>query len=427
MRDHRKISFYDVTERDPGKGEALYSGMGIGEQYVGPTWEDRAMLVRGPVLVSLKDEARRVLVQQGFNAHKIPLPLRKHPRPATYDEMVEALRKQGWTASVMDVHNQTGFRPKQINVLKATLYTLMPPGSTIIVPDGYWNTPFWGGMLAGAALRGCRVLTIVPSPENSTFSDAFPLLSRSQELFSRLIMIQHELRQELEAVGGMLKTGIYQRETALGDIKTFDVFFDGIQASPFLKELFPFAPEVYAALDDVASVLESEGFQPTYYAEDARQRQPKLHLKLNFLFSGEVPELLSQPGWEEIFRTYLLYRETFVGREEMDVDLKDIPDELREAFHRTLQTYWDALPPDAQQRTMAYLTVGSQNHNYRGMILDGEVVCVVAGEHSLVALLDVFFLAGLTTWVEDLETLETLLPAYTGWQRWFSRYIMKTL
>jgi hypothetical protein len=82
MRDHRKISFYDITELDPGKGEAIYGGLGIGEHYSGPTWEDRAILMRGPVLVSLKDAARRVLLQQGFRESEIPPPLRKMPKPA---------------------------------------------------------------------------------------------------------------------------------------------------------------------------------------------------------------------------------------------------------------------------------------------------------------------------------------------------------
>ena len=66
MRDHRKISFYDVTERDPGRGEAIFTGMGIGEHYAGPTWEDRAILVQGPSLVGLKDAARELRSEPGI-------------------------------------------------------------------------------------------------------------------------------------------------------------------------------------------------------------------------------------------------------------------------------------------------------------------------------------------------------------------------
>ena len=37
VRDHRKIVFYDVTELDPGKGEAFYGGGGVGGQDATPT------------------------------------------------------------------------------------------------------------------------------------------------------------------------------------------------------------------------------------------------------------------------------------------------------------------------------------------------------------------------------------------------------
>jgi hypothetical protein len=427
MRDHRKISFYDVTERNPGKGEALYSGMGIGEQYVGQTWDDRALLVRGPVLLSLKNEARRVLLQQGFKEQDIPAPLRKQPLPSNYEGMIESLRKQGWTTSAMDVHNQTGFRSKLLNSLKATLYTLMPRGSIILVPDGYWNTPFWGGMLAGAALRGCRVLIITPSPENATFSDAFPLLSRSQELFSRLILIQKELKNELDAAGGMLKTGIYAQESDLGALDIAEEFFEGIRNAPFLKEIFPFQPEVYSAIENIVATLKSEGYQPGYIAEDAEKRKPKLHMKINVLVSGNVQGLLATPGWDEIFRGYIRYLAKSRAREEGYIDVKDVPEELREAIDRTLEMYWYSLPEEEQRIAMAFLLIGSQNHNYRSFIMDGEVACVVSGVDSLEALVDFFFLAGTSIWIEDLETLEKVFPAQKGWNRWIGRYMMKAM
>ena len=47
VRDHRKIVFYDLTELDPGRGAALFGGVGVGEQYASPTWEDRAVRLAG--------------------------------------------------------------------------------------------------------------------------------------------------------------------------------------------------------------------------------------------------------------------------------------------------------------------------------------------------------------------------------------------
>jgi hypothetical protein len=36
-------------------------------------------------------------------------------------------------------------------------------------------------------------------------------------------------------------------------------------------------------------------------------------------------------------------------------------------------------------------------------------------------------LAGLSTWVEDLETLDALIPPYSEWQRRVGRYIKYAL
>ena len=427
MRDHRKLSFYDVTEEDPGKGAALYSGMGIGEQYVGPSWDDRAMLVQGPMLLSLKDEARRLLEQQGFTWDEIPAVLRRYPKPGDYPEMLDALRQQGWNASLMEVHNQTGYDRKQLNALKATLYTLMPAGSTIVIPDGFWNAPLFSSLLAGAALRGCQVLTIAPSPENSTFTGAFPLQSRTQELLSRLVLIQQELKEELEAVGGMLKVGIYNRNANLGDPKIFDEFSEGIQNNPFLKEIFPFPEEVYTMLAELIQDVETSDYHASYLAEDAVKRKPKLHMKINFFLSGEVKPLLAQPGWDDFFRGYIEYREKFMIRNDHYVDVKDVPESLRETFNEIAQRYRGALNYEERQKAMGYLTIGSQNHNYRSLMMDGEVALVVANAASLNVLMDMFFLSGISIWVDDLETLESYLPPYKGWKRSFSRYLMKAL
>ena len=85
----------------------------------------------------------------------------------------------------MQIHNQTGYAPKQINVYKALLYDAMPEGSILIVPDSLWNSPFWASMLLGNAVRGGRVYIISPALANAP-SAGFPQMSRAQELYSQL-------------------------------------------------------------------------------------------------------------------------------------------------------------------------------------------------------------------------------------------------
>ena len=428
MRDHRKISFYDATERDPGKGQALYSGMGVGEQYAGATWDDRALLARGPVILSLKNEARNLLKQQGFTDEQIPPPLRPLPLPENYDEMLEDLRQQGWTALAMDVHNQTGFLSKDLNVVKNTLFTLMPSGSSMILPDGFWNAHLWGGMLVGAALRGCRVFLVAPTPQNSTFSTATLLLSSIQVLFSRLIIVENELADALHAVGGALKTGIYARESDIETPEAVDELIANFENTPFLKELLPFQDEVYTTIETILKALIKEGFQPTYYTEDVEDRKIKLHYKVNLFISKPVHKLMRMPGWDKMVRAYLEYRLKFVARGEGEsVDMTDTPEELQTAFIQAAEAFVAALSEKELQQAMSYLIVGSQNHNYRSIITDAEMGCLVSGVSALAPVFDMFFMSGLTTWVDDLEELERLLPEESGFLRWFGRYIRKVM
>ena len=90
MRDHRKVAFYDVTEADPYSGRAVYTGMGVGQQYLGPTWEDRSIRVEGPMLVELKRAVRELLLSQGMPVRDIPLPLQARNRSVGYDSLLAA-------------------------------------------------------------------------------------------------------------------------------------------------------------------------------------------------------------------------------------------------------------------------------------------------------------------------------------------------
>ncbi len=427
MRDHRKIVFFDVTELDPGRGEALYGGLGIGELYAGPDWEDRSVLVRGPVLVSLKDAACRVLLQQGFKECEIPEPLRPRPIPADYEEMVRALKERGWQARIMDVHNETGFfHPKNVNVVKAALYNLMPAGSTIVVPDGLWNSPFWGGMLVGAALRGCRVLVIGPPPEEDPESEV--VASRTYELFERLIILRNILHQELAAVGGAIKVGSYTRKAHVGDVATkLAQFQDGIRAHPFLREVFPFHDRVCEAMDEVRRDLESQRSRPNHRGGQGEKENPKLHLKTNFLASHFLQSIMAHPGWAEVMKSYLRYRAAMEAEDPWQMEASEAPAEAKEEFMELLNSFRESFSEEERSRMISYLTVGSQNQSYRGILMDGEVAVIVSGHASLIALIDHYFMSGLTTWVEDIQELERLYQPPRGLKHWMGYYIRKAL
>ena len=289
VRDHRKIAFHDLSELDPEKGEALFGGVGVGEQYTTATWEDRAVRLRGPAAVTLKEAARRYLAANGFTDRDMPLPLRALPKPPDYAERVRALEARGWTATAMQVHNEIGFAPKSATVASAVLYTLMPSGSLIVVPDSIWTHELWAAHLVGAALRGCHVYVIAPAAANAP-SAGFPQLSRTREIFSRFLEIQNLLGPEIEARGGRLRTGLYTRRAGVDDVKAKLVeMHETFERYPFLKEDFPFPAEFYAAFADAEARLDAAGYTPdARLPEDARARAPKLHRKTQLFATREA-------------------------------------------------------------------------------------------------------------------------------------------
>jgi hypothetical protein len=68
-----------------------------------------------------------------------------------------------------------------------------------------------------------------------------------------------------------------------------------------------------------------------------------------------------------------------------------------------------------------YAFVGSQNQDYRGMFMDGEVAMVFSGSEALIPLVDLAFLEGTVTWLQDRATLNRLLPPPSEYMRRVAR------
>jgi hypothetical protein len=438
MRDHRKISFYDVTETDPSRGEAIFTGMGIGEHYAGPTWEDRAILVQGPSLVGLKDAARALVLSQGFAEDEVPHPLRPLPRPANYGELVAARVAAGIDYRAMQIHNQTGYAPKQINVYKALLYDAMPEGSILIVPDSLWNSPFWASMLLGNAVRGGRVYIISPALENAP-SAGFPQMSRAQELYAQLLVVKQTMAPEIARQGGSLNLGIYAVDKDVGDLHgRISLFYDKLMTNPFILDFFDIpeaGPERRRELEqrferrtaEMLAGLEASGYAPGYLAADVEKRKPKLHLKAQLVLSRAAEEVLKKLDWPTLMDAFLSQsmkqvhdRSGYVSAKQAWITNTRLWDEQLDALAKTT-------PPEQRARAIAYLSVGSHNMDYRGLMMDGEVLYVTASRGVLPGMLDLVILLGLSDWVEDAQQLDALLPPYKEWQRKVGRFMKYAL
>ncbi len=422
MRDHRKLAFYDVSEDDPHKGMAIYTGVGVGEHYTGPGWEDRSILAQGPALLNLKYAARELLLNNGFQVDELPPPLRIRPKAPGYESAVRAAAADPFSSRAMELHNEVGYHEKPINVLKATIYSLMPPGSVMKIPDSLWNSPFLAGLLVGSCLRGARVYVIGPALENAP-SSGTPQMSRAQELFTRLVILRQRLGPEIATAGGELRVGLYNLSVDARDTRgRVQAWLDGVRAEDFVRELFGFDPEVYDAIQALIDTL-----PPVPIVADTVLR-PKLHQKVNYFASAETwSKYLTRPEIKDLLVPLMAHEAEYYRDPDSYSDPRVFPAHIDSIARSIYEKVEAERTPEEREREIRYLTVGSANQDYRSMLMDGEVAFVVAGSGALKGLLDMLFLTGTAVWVDDLEALDRLLPPYNEFERRLGRALKQAL
>jgi len=430
MRDHRKIIFYDVTEDDPYRGEVIFTGMGIGEHYTGATWEDRALIVQGPAALSTKDAARFLLTTQGFEDDEIPFPLRPKPKPPSYDAAVAAevaSRREYDAGRALELHNETGFTPKPLNVARAVLYSLMPPGSVMKVPDSLWQSYQYASLMAGSALRGCRVLVIAPSLDAAP-SNGAPQMARANGLMKRLVIFGHDMDDYIIKEGGIFRVGLYASRQGVGDIEgRMHQVFGTLE--PWKGRVFSFDASVESVAKNAGAILDSLDYSPAYLTpKDARER-PKLHLKANFFASPLVwDQLMKRPEWGAVLREYIDYlagQQASHGSKERGTTpgFRRVPTALTQQVAQLLDAFYATVPEGERDQAISYLTVGSANLDYRSMTMNGEVMVTVSGIESLVGVIDFVLLSGLCEWPESPEEVDKLLPPPGWFMRNLSEFI----
>lgn len=412
MRDHRKVVLYDITEADPYRGEVLLTGAGVGEHYANLSWEDRSLLLRGPAALALKDAARALLERQGLGGNRLPAALQAQPKPDDYNARV-ALRGNGGPrllrAAVLQ--NGTGFDSKDINVAKAILYTLMPPGSVIKIPDSLWNGTFWGSALLGCALRGGRVLVITPAFVNAP-ARSFGSIVRSRELLWRLLTASQVLTDELTRHSGMLKVGLFNSELPVTNIpaKVLAVR-NTLLEHAWLHDLFDFPPSVYSGLEALAEQYAAVP-APTPDSTDFESRtNPQLHMKANFIASREAWRVMAREEWVSFTQQYVPRRMTQVAARGTAVQsFGQHPDPLIDVGTEVVESWYDNLPPAERDRVIFLTLLGSANQNDRSFVSDGEVVLALSNWPAVIPYLDLLSIIGQSRWVESTAELDVLLP-----------------
>jgi hypothetical protein len=423
MLDHRKLFFYDVTEEDPRRGQACFTGTGVGSEYAGPTWQDRGILVSGPSLLELKAAARRLLLSQGFHEDQIPRGLRPKSRPSNYDALVQELVDGGHTALGLNVHNEVGFGAKENTLAQAILYTMAPRGTVIVAPDSIWASPLWAGQLVGAALRGCHVYVIAPSQDNAPAA-GLPILARTREIFGRLFEASQVLEDEIAREGGHLRVGLYTRATPSDDtLGALREVKENLEMYPWLIDEFPMPRGIVDFAEKAADDLEAQGYEPRFIAAGTREGRPKMHRKTQIFATksalraiADMPETLVGIG------RYI----TFVAQATADPASVLSEDTVLGPSGPVLTRIKEDPPPGARG-ALYYLTVGSKNQDPRSAFLDGETSYVVSGPWGLFYYPDFIALMANTTWIQKQEDLEELISVEESKARGLARKIRSVI
>jgi hypothetical protein len=406
----------------------MFTGMGLGEHYVGSTWEDRAIMLQGPGALATKDAARQLLEIQGFRPEEIPYPLRALPKSEAYDEQISAELASApdfISEGVIQLHNETGFTPKPLNAAKCVLYSLMPPGSILKVPDSLWQSYIYASLMAGSALRGCRSLVIAPTLASAPSSGA-PQMARANGLMKRLVVFGNEMDDYMEREGGILRVGLYAPRQGVGDIA--GRFRQAVDVSlPWSRRVYPSNPASAEVSRNAGEILEGAGYEPQYITEKDSLESPKLHLKANFFASAQAwDDLMSQPFWADITREYIKYLARQQGKYGNAPDVRDVraaPGELQRVAREALRNYYRSLTPEERDQLLIYLTVGSVNMDYRSQVMNGEVMVTLSGTKALLGVMDFIMLAGLCEWPTTPEEVDELLPPPGWFMRGMSSFI----
>ncbi|MEK6255628.1 MAG: hypothetical protein N2B05_13120, partial [Gemmatimonadales bacterium] len=253
--------------------------------------------------------------------------------------------------------------------------------------------------------------------------------SRANELFERLIIIQHEMADEIAAVNGQLRTGLYDTDIDVANVPArLSAAAEGLKI-PWLRETFEIPADWTPMFADPEDAFPD--FDVEYVLEDAEVRRPKLHMKTNFFVSAGILQVLTEsPEWRPFVLRYMQQRVLDVQSERSVEEYRDVRDlevAVRQDFFNLLKSTRELATEQQRETAVLYHLVGSSNMDYRSMLMDGEVGLLISGKAAIHGLLDAIILAGAARWVDDVEVLNQYLPRYEGFEWKSSRWIKNML
>jgi hypothetical protein len=105
----------------------------------------------------------------------------------------------------------------------------------------------------------------------------------------------------------------------------------------------------------------------------------------------------------------------------------DIETEATRSTDALLRGFEASWSPADRRRVSFYFSLGTQNHDPRGIMIDGEASVIVSGYHAAAGLVDLFYLMTRTTWITTQAELDRRLPPRGGFMRRFARAVRAVL
>jgi hypothetical protein len=166
------------------------------------------------------------------------------------------------------------------------------------------------------------------------------------------------------------------------------------------------------------------GFEYEYLSEHGAEGGPKIHMKADFAASADAwNRLYAHPKLADVAEAYIRYLAQQLSAstdDERDPDVRAMPRELKRKWFELIEDLVKSTPPEELDELVYYFTAGSMNMDYRSIVLNGEVMVVLAGWQSLYGFLDFLILPGLCDWVETTDQIDAAIPPGGWFTRWAS-------
>jgi hypothetical protein len=222
----------------------------------------------------------------------------------------------------------------------------------------------------------------------------------------------------MRLTGGELRVGLFTARTPVTDAEgRVREVKEGLRRYPWIRQVIPFDDRTLAVLDRATQRTQADGPDATAMAQDETPRAPLLHQKTQLIARpGAIGALVRQPGWDDVLARAMQTqsRQTSKFADQLGFMRPEVDSTAIRSADAMLRGYEASLSAADRKAVSFYFSLGTQNQDPRGLMLDGEATLLVSGFHAAAGLADLYYIMARTTWLDSREELDRLLPKPRG-------------